>query len=171
MRTLLTRHLVRGAAVAVAGLALGAVALAAQGGMSPPEEAIVKVRTSYLEAFNAKNGAALAKLYAADGMLVTAQGELLRGREAINTHFAELEMWPHIAVTPGKINVHGNTAWEAGKTTAHLTAGDGSMQTIAGHYLVVLELDAGQWRIKALSVANDAPEMMMKEKMAKPSKM
>jgi uncharacterized protein (TIGR02246 family) len=172
MRTPLTRHTVRGGILAAGAMALGAATVAAQGGMSPPEEAIVKIRNSYIESYNAKNGAAISKLYADDGMLVTAEGEVIRGPEAIAARFASLPMWPHLEVTPGKVNVQGNMAWEAGKTTAHVTGEDGAMQTVAGHYLVVLELDRGQWRIKALSVANDAPGMgEMKEKMAKPSKM
>jgi len=125
----------------------------AQGAMEAPSAAVAKIRNTYIEALNAKEPATIAALYADDGQLMGLDGTVWTGRDAILEGLtAAAPTWGHFVTTPGPIHVMGNIAWEMGHSVMHTTADDGTMSEVASHYLVILALEDGAWKIKAVSV-------------------
>ncbi len=144
---------------------LGAVmlALAAPAAEAQDEHqtsaAVGKVRAAYISALNDKDAAAIAELYAEDGQLTDSFGNHFEGRPAILEGLTELApTWGHFVIQPGEVLQSGNVAWEMGTNLMHIKAEDGSMMEIRNHYLVVLGMEEGTWRIKAL-VLGTPPEM------------
>lgn len=145
--------------LATAALAVLAAPALAQGGMDAPSEAIVKLRTTYIEALNNKDPKTIANLYADDAQYMGVDGVLYAGRDAIaKVMNEEASTWGHFVNKPGELMVEGNMAWEMGHGLQHITSEDGSMMELKSQYLVVLALVDGTWKIKALSVGMP-PEM------------
>ncbi len=122
--------------------------------------AVGKVRDAYVSALNNKDPAAIAELYAEDGQLTDQYGNHFAGRGSILKGLTEAApTWGHFVNQPGEVMQSGNVAWEMGTSVMHIKAEDGSMMEIKTHYLVVLGMEEGTWRIKALVVGMPPPEM------------
>ena len=122
--------------------------------------AVAQIRDAYIAALNNKDAAAIAELYAEDGQLTDQYGNHFEGRDAILKGLTEAApTWGHFVNKPGEVMQSGNVAWEMGTSVMHIKAEDGSMMGIGNHYLVVLAMEEGTWRIKALVVGTPPPEM------------
>lgn len=109
---------------------------------------IAAIRSSYVDAFNAKNAAAVAALYAPDAVVINPDGSVISGNAAIRKMMADSAAnWPHAVVTPDSLRIYGATAVETGTWTTHPASGGEQVS----HYLVVLRRYIRGWRIQSLA--------------------
>src|SRR5262245_43797739 len=140
----------RFAAVVAGVLALAAGSGAAQKAGDDP--AIAKVRTAYQAAAGTQDGAAIAKLYAPDGVEMPPNAPAAKGRAAIEAYhkaFAAQFMMHGITLKATDTQVHGDTAVDIGTYTQSLMfQKGGGMFDDKGKYIVLLKKDAGGgWQI------------------------
>src|SRR6476661_4550235 len=101
-------------AAVLVGVALAAAGIAAQ---SKDDPAIAKVRTAYQTAASAQDGAALAKLYTADGVEMPPNAPAAKGRaaiEAFHKAFAQQWMMHGMTIASTESKVTGDTAYDIG---------------------------------------------------------
>lgn len=147
------------------GLVFAAVMLAATGAYAQGNAdtaAIGKVRAAYEKAAGAQDGAALAKLYTADGVEMPPNSPAARGRAAIEAYhkgFAQVFMVHGITLTATDTQVHGDTAVDIGTYKQSLMAQKGGgMSDDKGKYVVLLKKDAsGAWAITHAIYNSDLP--------------
>ena len=118
----------------------------------PVRTALAEIRTfraAYAEAFNKKDPAAVADMYAPDAIVIQGDGSQLVGMDAIQKAFAtDAPTWPQMTITSDTVRVFGNTAWDVGTTRSQRAAGGEEVS----HYLVVLRRGITDWKIKGLAV-------------------
>ena len=121
-----------------------------------------RLNRGFQEAYNRHDAAALARLYTNDAVVVTPEGQELRGRDAILAYFEEsLEQMPRLSLQPDRAGGHGDTGWEYGHYSIEGPmrpgqAGASQQPTRLsqeGHYLVVTRHQAGRGQIE-LQVAH-----------------
>lgn len=143
----------------VLGVAFAAAGMAAQGKDDP---AIAKVRSAYQTAAGSQDGAALAKLYTADGVEMPPNAPAAKGRaaiEAFHKAFAQQWMMHGMTITPTETKVAGDTAYDVGtyKQTLMAQKGGGMVED-KGKYIVLLKKDAGgAWLISHAIYNSDNP--------------
>src|SRR5258708_9560735 len=130
---------------------LGAIVLAVVGvsGQTKPsadDTAIAKIRPVYQTAVGASDAAAIAKLYAPDGLEMPSNGPAVKGRtaiEAFHKAFGQQFMIHGITITPTETKVIGDYAYEIGTYKQNLMAmKGGGMVDDRGKYVVLLKRDA-----------------------------
>ena len=146
-------------AAVLLGVALAAAGIAAQGKDDP---AIGKVRSAYQTALGSQDGAALAKLYAADGVEMPPNAPAAKGRaaiEAFHKAFAQQWMMHGMTITSTEAKVTGDTAYDVGTYKQSLMAQKtGAMVEDKGKYIVLLKKDAGgAWLISHAIYNSDNP--------------
>ena len=146
-------------AAVVVGVALAAAGIAAQGKDDP---AIAKVRSAYQTAAGSQDGAALAKLYTADGVEMPPNAPAAKGRaaiEAFHKAFGQQWMMHGMTITPTETKVVGDTAYDVGTYKQSLMAQKtGAMVEDKGKYIVLLKKDAsGAWLISHAIYNSDNP--------------
>src|SRR5438477_3658741 len=112
----------------------------------------------YVEAFNKKDAAAVAALFADDAIRVNAQG-ITRGREAIQKSTQagldagshSLNLRYHIA------HIDGNTGWSVAEFDSQVRGKDGADAPVRGFATSVWVRDGGVWKIKGQSTFNVPP--------------
>jgi uncharacterized protein (TIGR02246 family) len=147
-----------GAAVVV-GIALAAAGVAAQAKDDP---GVAKVRAAMQAAVGAQDGAAIAKLYAPDGVEMPPNAPAAKGRaaiEAFHKAFAQQWMMHGITITPTETKVVGDTAYDVGTYKQSLMAQKGGgMVDDKGKYIVLMKKDAsGNWWVTHAMYNSDAP--------------
>jgi len=149
----------RFAAVVAGVLALAAGSGAAQKAGDDP--AIAKVRTAYQAAAGTQDGAAIAKLYAPDGVEMPPNAPAAKGRAAIEAYhkaFAAQFMMHGIMITPTETHVMGDRAMDIGTYKQTLMGmKDGSMMDDTGKYVVLLKKDPSGWLITHAIYNSDKP--------------
>src|SRR4051812_7554276 len=146
--------------VMMAAVALAATGVSAQG--TADTAAIAKVRSSYEKAAGAQDGAAIAKLFTADGVEMPPNAPAAKGRAAIEAYHkgvAQQFMMHGITITATDTQVHGDTAVDIGsyKQTLMSQKGGGMMDD-KGKYVVLLKKDAsGGWLITHAIYNSDLP--------------
>jgi uncharacterized protein (TIGR02246 family) len=147
-----------------AGLALASAGVYAQQTIAPvgAEATIGKVRAAYQTAAKAQDGAAIAKLYAADGQEMPPNAPVAKGRAAIEAYhkqFAQQFMLHALAITPTETKAFGDHGYDIGTYTQQLMAmKGGQIINDKGKYLVLLKKDAaGAWVITHLIYNSDNP--------------
>src|SRR5687768_10463147 len=103
-------------AVVVGAIALTATMASAQQ-RSADEAAIAKIRSAYQTAAGTNDGAAIAKLYAPDGLAMHPNTAAVKGRaaiEAFHKAFGQQWMMHGITITPTETKVVGDTAVDIG---------------------------------------------------------
>ena len=147
--------------VAVVGaLALMTVGVAAQKGAD--EAAIAKLRTAYQTAAGTQDGAAIAKLYAPDGVEMPPNAPAVKGRpaiEAFHKAFGKQWMMHGMTITSTELKVTGDTAYDVGtyKQGLMLQTG-GPLINDAGKYVVLMKKDgSGNWWISHAIYNSDNP--------------
>jgi uncharacterized protein (TIGR02246 family) len=101
------------------------------------------LRAEYAEAWNRKDGAAVAAMYAPDAIAIRTDGAVLRGSTEISSWFKDSSGWPHMVLESDSVKVFGNTAVDVGTVRMHP---EGGAEMVA-HYLVVLRRNMQNWKI------------------------
>jgi uncharacterized protein (TIGR02246 family) len=141
---------------------LAVVGVSAQTKPSADDTAIAKIRTAYQTAVGASDAAAIAKLYAPDGLEMPSNGPAVKGRaaiEAFHKAFGQQFMIHGITITPTETKVIGDYAYEIGTYKQNLMAmKGGGMVDDRGKYVVLLKKDAsGNWWITHAMSNTDVP--------------
>jgi uncharacterized protein (TIGR02246 family) len=149
------------AIVAAFGLMAAGVS-AQQKAAGGDEAAIVKIRTAYQTAAGSADGAAIAKLYAPDGVEMPPNAPAAKGHaaiEAFHKAFGQQFMMHGITITSGELKVHGDFAYDSGTYKQTLMAmNGGAMIDDHGKYVVLLKKDAsGNWWISHSIYNSDVP--------------
>src|SRR5262245_30531486 len=146
--------------VIAAAMTLAATGAYAQG--NADTAAIAKTRSAYEKAAGAQDGAAIAKLFTADGVEMPPNAPAAKGRAAIEAYhkaFAQQFMVHGITITATDTPVHGDTAIDIGtyKQALMLMKG-GGMFDDKGKYIVLLKNDAsGAWLLTHAIYNSDNP--------------
>jgi uncharacterized protein (TIGR02246 family) len=123
--------------------------------------AIAKTRSAYEKATAAQDGAAIAKLYAADGVELPPNAPAAKGHAAIEAYhkgFAQQFMVHGITLTATETQVHGDTAVDIGTYKQTLMAmKGGGMLDDKGKYVVLLKKEGGNWMITHAIYNSDNP--------------
>lgn len=113
------------------------------------------LRTEYAEAFNRKDGAALASVYAPDAVLIDANGVKVSGAAAIREYMVERsEEGGHMVLESDSVRVYGNTAVDMGTVTIHP---EGGGEDVA-HYLSVSRRGMAGWKLVSVAVVPKADD-------------
>jgi len=149
---------------AIVAIVLGGAAASAQQGVQGEDPGIAKLRAAYQAAAGSQDGAAIAKLYAADGVEMPPNAPAARGRaaiEAFHKGFAQQWMMHGMTISPKSLHVfNGDTAYEVGSYKQSLMAQKtGAMVDDTGKYIVLLKKDAasGAWLITHSIYNSDNP--------------
>lgn len=97
-----------------------------------------------------EDGAALATVFAEDGVLIAPTGEVLKGRLTLKASAMLLMMTlggGDLKVTRHTINLIDSTGYETGAFTFRRTGSDKSEKAWVGRYTVIWEKEAGLWKI------------------------
>ena len=126
------------------------------------EAAIAKVRTAYQTAAGTQDGAAIAKLYATDGVEMPPNGPAAKGRaaiEAFHKAFGQQFMMHGITITSTELKVHGDFAYDVGTYKQGLMPmKGGAVVDDHGKYVVLLKKDgSGAWWITHSIYNSDLP--------------
>ena len=138
-------------AALVGVMVLTAAAASAQQ-KSADEAAIAKVRTAFQTAAGTQDGAAIAKLFAPDGVEMGPNAPAAKGRAAIDEFhkaFGQQWMMHGITITPTETKIVGDTAIDIGTYKQQLMAQKGGwIFDDKGKYVVLMKKDAGgNWLI------------------------
>src|SRR3990170_9116105 len=98
--------------VGIGIIALAAASASAQSKAGADEAAIAKIRTAYQTAAGTQDGAAIAKLYAPDGVAMHPNTPMVKGRaaiEAFHKSFGQQWMMHGITITSTALKVIGDT--------------------------------------------------------------
>ena len=145
---------------------LGAIALMTVGGAAQQkgadEASIAKVRTAYQTAAGSQDGAALAKLFAPDGVEMPPNAPAAKGRPAIEAfHKAFVKQWMMhgITITSTSTKIAGDTAYDVGTYKQQIMSQtSGAVIDDVGKYVVLLRKDAsGAWWITHAIYNSDNP--------------
>ena len=136
-------------AVAFAAVAVAAAQKAAPKGEDP---GIAKARAAYQTAASAQDGAAIAKLYAPDGVEMPPNAPAAKGRaaiEAFHKAFGQQFMVHGMTITSTETQVIGDRAIDVGTYKQQLMAmKGGGIADDTGKYVVLLKKDStGAWLI------------------------
>lgn len=146
-------------AAAVVALALAAGSARAQEGGDP---GVAKVRAAYQAAAMKQDAAAIAKLYAADGVEMPPNAPAQKGRAAIEAFHKGLakEFMNHgMTITSTETHVLGDRAIDIGRFKQNLMPMKGGATfDDVGKYIVLLKKDpSGAWLITHAMYNSDAP--------------
>jgi uncharacterized protein (TIGR02246 family) len=116
---------------------------------------IRSLRAAYEAAYNKKDSATVAGMYAPDAIVIQGDGTVLVGEDAIRKSLAtDAPTWPQMTIKSDTVRVFGNTAYDIGTTRSQRPAGGEEVS----HYLVVLRRGMKDWTVKSLAVV---PERRM----------
>jgi uncharacterized protein (TIGR02246 family) len=125
-------------------------------------EAVAKIRAAYQTAANAQDAAAMARLFAADGVEMPPNAPAVTGRaaiEAFHKTFAKQWMMHGITITSTSTKVTGDTAYDIGTYKQQIMSNaTGAVVDDKGKYIVLLKKDgAGNWAISHAIYNSDNP--------------
>src|SRR5438046_181009 len=112
----------------------------------------------YAEAYNRKDAAAVAALFADDAVRVTDRG-IIQGREAIQKSTeAGFEAGGHdLRIRYHVTHIDGNTGWSVAEVDFSVRGKDGSVSPMHAFATSVWVRDGGAWKIKGQSIVNAPP--------------
>ncbi len=146
--------------VAVIACAL-TLAVAGAAARQAGDPGVAKVRQAYQAAVAAQNAAAIAKLYAADGVEMPPNAPAQKGHaaiEAFHKNLATQWMVHGMTITSTESHVTGDYAIDSGTFKQTLMGmKTGAMVDDTGKYVAVLKKDAGGWSIATLIYNSDNP--------------
>ncbi len=106
-------------------------------------------RTEYSEYYNNKSVDQLVAMYAADAILVDADGMAHVGQAAIKAYFTSgAPNFPHMVLKSDHLVAYGQTAVDVGTVTLHPKEGG----EVTNRYLVVLRRAYQQWKVVRVTV-------------------
>lgn len=110
---------------------------------------LATLRSTYVDAFNKKDAAAVTELYADDAVVIMEDGQMLNGGLEIRSAMAEqAPTWPHAVVESDTTRVYGGTAVDLGTWTVHPADG-GEMKF---RYVTILRRGISGWKITHVSL-------------------
>jgi uncharacterized protein (TIGR02246 family) len=129
---------------------------------SGDEAAIVKIRTAFQTAAGTQDGAAIAKLFAPDGVEMPPNAPAAKGRaaiEAFHKAFGQQFMMHGMTIASTGLKVNGDAASDVGTYKQMLMVmKGGGMIDDTGKYVVLLKKDAsGAWWITHAIYNSDLP--------------
>jgi ketosteroid isomerase-like protein len=140
-----------GVCALLAGFWLSAVASSAQGAKADPvRAAIEKQNAAFAAAFNRGDMSALAAAYAEDAIAFPPDGEMVRGRSAIEGLWKGVRDAGGKAIALNTIDVHssGSLAAETGTAVLKLQPPNGAEQSQSVKYVVVWKRQPnGTWKL------------------------
>lgn len=153
--------------VAVVLLAVVHVSLSAQ---SKSDPSLDKLRSAFLEAFNAKDAARVATFYTPDGVLMPPEMAMVKGRAAIEAHYADGFKGgvADLKLAPIESSTSGTGGFEAGAFDIQVKPGNpggmlltgvggGGAVRQRGKYVLVVKRIGSDWLIAYDIHNNDAP--------------
>jgi uncharacterized protein (TIGR02246 family) len=111
------------------------------------------LRNVYAEAFNKNDTATLVNMYAPGAVVITGEGKVLTGKDAIQKDLETPRPGPRpkMSITVDTTRVFGNTAYEVG--TVHMSHSEGADDV--SHCLVVLRRGVTTWSINSLACVRE----------------
>lgn len=110
---------------------------------------IAKLRTAYVDAFNAKNSMAVSAMYTADAVVIDVDGSQVVGaKEIAKKNAYAAPNWPHAVIASHSVKVYGATAIDVGTWTVHPKEGG----EVVNRYLAVLRHDMHGWKLQNVAV-------------------
>jgi ketosteroid isomerase-like protein len=136
-------------------LAVTLVGTAAAQGVETPHiplrtviDQLNSTRAAYVEAFNAKNAAAVTAMYLDEAIVIEPNGDQIAGAKAIGERMSKnAPTWPHMVLTSDTVRVYGGTAVDFGTVKMHPEAGGEHVS----RYMAVLRRGLRGWKIAAVS--------------------
>ena len=124
----------------------------------PANSPLAAVGKQYVEAFNRKDAAAVAALFAEDAVRVNAQG-ITRGREAIQKGTKEgLDAGGHdLSLRYLEAHTDGNTGWSVAEANFQVRGKDGADTPVRVLATSVWVQSGGVWKIRAQSLVTAPP--------------
>jgi ketosteroid isomerase-like protein len=108
-----------------------------------------RFRTEYAEYYNNKDVERLVGMYAADAILVNADGSMEVGQAAIKAYFTNgAPNFPHMVIKSDSLVAYGQTAVDVGTVTLHPKEGG----ELVNRYLVVLRRTYQAWHVVRVMV-------------------
>jgi uncharacterized protein (TIGR02246 family) len=123
------------------------------------------VSARWKEAWDRRDAAAVAALYAKNGVLMVGNGTVVRGRAAIADYLkSALPLAYPVTVEPGEFGMSGDLAYLAGLVTYQTRDAAGNSFAHAGPYRFVLRSeDSDVWEIRLMAIPGparaDAPSL------------
>ena len=115
---------------------------------------LATLRSTYVDAFNKKDAAAVTALYADDAVVILEDGQMLNGGLEIRSAMAEeAPTWPHAVIESDTTRVYGGTAVDLGTWTVHPTDGG----ELKFRYVTILRRGIGGWKITHVSLVPMKP--------------
>jgi uncharacterized protein (TIGR02246 family) len=138
-------------AVTIATALVVTVMLQGQGKIDPA----IKTAPAWEAAFNAKDAAKIAALYAEDAVVMPPNQAPVKGRANIEAHWkSEIQQGQtNMQLNPVASAISGSQAFEAGTSTVTLPGG----QTDRGKYLAILKRVGDEWKIAYDIYNSDGP--------------
>lgn len=130
--------------VTVVSLVAAVVVTAVVQGQGKTEPVLDKITAEYAAAYNAKDAAKVAALYAEDALVMPPNEPMVKGRANIQARLQrELKEDVTLQLTPTESTISGSQAFEAGTATVKLPDG----RTEKEKYLVVYKRVGSEWKI------------------------
>jgi uncharacterized protein (TIGR02246 family) len=129
-----------------------APALAAE--ITEPElrQAATELARQYDANYARKNPAAMAALYAPDGVLVSPSGPIVRGRTALTAYYTKrfaAGARGH-AITVAEVHVQGDGGYGIAQFSVTVPKADGTLHDVHGTILAVYERGADGWHLRVV---------------------
>jgi uncharacterized protein (TIGR02246 family) len=126
--------------------------------IDPATSPFAAVGKQYTEAYNRKDAAAVAALFADDAVRVTDRG-IIQGREALQKSTeAGLDAGGHdLRLRYHHTHIDGNTGWSVAEVDYGVRGKDGSVSPMHAFATSVWIRDGGVWKIKTQSIVNAPP--------------
>ena len=142
--------------VASCGLLAGPALAQQSGGSKLADEARV-LSKQYVDAFNRKDAAAVAALYADDGVFIGGAGEIVSGRAAIEKLFSTVVGKFTIDLGLDQVHAAGNGGWGVGHGKQTIQGQSGTKEVLT-HFMVVYVHEGDALKLRAAAVGvNVAP--------------
>lgn len=107
-----------------------------------------QVSEAFAAAYNARDVARIASLYADDAELMPPDSRPIKGRAAIEALFKEkFEQNCAMELRSLVSEVAGSRGYDTGEIAVTMTAPDGASQRVAGKYLAVMKRVGDAWKI------------------------
>lgn len=126
--------------------------------VSAAEAALDALPSTYEAAYNRHDAAAVAAMFGDSAVVLSANGAVLEGRDAIQAFFqGEMAGSPEIDITQADTRTMGDYAAARGSYTLHTTPEGMEPIEVHGNYLSVARMQDGEWEIMGLTTNTDAP--------------
>lgn len=131
-----------------AGMACCVLLLAGCAGAEKDGPGPRQVSEAFVAAYNAKDLARIASLYAEDAELMPPDSPLIKGRSAIEALFREkFEQNCTMELSSSASEFSGTHGFDTGRIAVTMNGPEGGSQRVEGKYLAVLKRIGGEWKI------------------------